>query len=129
MNPRSKSNSPASSKRPALALTLGLTGVFLVLGFCSHARTNPHLAWTFAGVSACLLCWQWVLFQRSRSKSPGLAWEFVAVRSHYVQALVQLSIYAYWGWYWRNVYGEMPLILPKSCFSMCLTGCCVGRGV
>jgi hypothetical protein len=51
MNPRSISRPPASSKRAALALPLVLTGVFLALGFCSHARTNPHLAWIFAGGS------------------------------------------------------------------------------
>jgi len=116
VNPRSISPALAPSKRASLALPLVLTGVFLALGFCSRARTNTHLAWTFAGVAACLFCWQWALFQRSGSKAPGLAWEFVAVRAHYVQALVQLSIYAYWGWYWRNVYYEAPLILAQVAF-------------
>ena len=106
----------APSKRVALLLPVGLTLVFLALGFCSRARTNPHLAWTFAGVAAALGCWQWALFQRSASKAAGLAWEFVPVRSHYVQALVQLTIYAYWGWYWRNVYAEAPLILAQVAF-------------
>jgi hypothetical protein len=95
MSPPCASPSPASSKCAALALTLVLTGVFLALGFCSHARTNPHLAWTFTSVATCLGCWQWALFQRSGPKAPGLAWEFVAVRAHYVQASVQLIIYAY----------------------------------
>jgi TPR repeat protein len=33
-----------------------------------------------------------------------------------VQALVQSSIYAYWGWYWRPVYEEVPLILSQVAF-------------
>ena len=107
---------PAFSQRAVLALPLVLTGVFLALGFCSRARTNPHLAWTFATVAAGLGSWQWALFQRSGSKASGLACEFVVVRAHYVQALVQLSIYAYWGWYWRNVFDEMPLILAQVAF-------------
>jgi TPR repeat protein len=88
----------------------------LNLGFCSRARSDPHLAWTFVGVAAGLGIWQWALFRRFGPKTPAPAWEFVAVRAHYVQALVQLSIYAYWGWYWRNVYAEVPLILAQIAF-------------
>ncbi len=109
-------HSPAPRTRRALALPLALTAVFMALGFISRARTNPHLAWTYGGVAAFLLCWQGVLFMRAGRNGSGLAWEFVAVRSHYVQALVQLSIYVYWGWYWRNVYEEAPLILSQVVF-------------
>jgi len=107
---------PTPGTRIALALPLVLTGVFLALGLASRARTNPHLAWTFAGVAAGLLGWQLALFLRPTRKPAGFAWEFVAVRSHYVQALVQSTIYAYWGWYWRNVYAEVPLILSQVAF-------------
>lgn len=35
----------------------------------------------------------------------------VALRPHhYVQALCQLAVFAYWGWYWRPVY-DMPVLL------------------
>jgi len=107
---------PAKSKRAALAVPLVLTGVFLALGFCSRARTNAHLGWTYVGVAAFLLCWQWLLFRRSGPKAAGYALEPVVVRTHYVQALMQTSIYAYWGWYWRNVYAEIPLILSQVAF-------------
>jgi TPR repeat protein len=114
MSSRIATNSPGQGTRKALALPLVLTGVFLALGYFSRARTNSHLAWTYAGVAAFLLCWQLALFLRSQAS--GFAWEFVAVRSHYVQALVQLSVYVYWGWYWRNVYAEAPLILSQVVF-------------
>jgi TPR repeat protein len=110
------SSSSARGTRKALALPLILTVVFLALGFLSRARTNPRLAWTFAGVAAFLLCWELALFLWLGRKESGFKWEFVAVRSHYVQALVQLSFYVYWGWYWRNVYGETPLILSQVVF-------------
>ena len=93
-----------------------LTGLFLLVGFLSRARTNTHLAWTFAGVAGGLLCWQFVLLCRSKQKGIGFKWEFVAVRSHYIQAMLQLAIYIYWGWYWRNVYAEAPLILSQLIF-------------
>ncbi len=109
-----KSQMPATRKM--LALPLALTGVFLALGFISRARTNSHLAWTYAGVAAFLLCWQLALFLRSGRKASGFAWEFMAVRAHYMQALAQLSIYVYWGRYWQNVYPEIPLILSQIAF-------------
>ncbi len=115
-------SSPAATKprapgtRKALALPLALTAVFLALGFIFHARTNSRLAWTYGGIAAFLLCWQLALFLRAGRKGTGLAWEFVPVRAHYVQALVQLSVYVYWGWYWRNVYAEGPLILSQVVF-------------
>ncbi len=107
-------NTPGPQTRNALALPFVLTGVFLALGFFFRARTNHHLALTYAGLAACLLCWQLVLFLRSGRT--GFALEFVPVRSHYVQALVQFSIYVYWGWYWREVYAEAPLILSQVVF-------------
>ena len=109
-------DSPVRRMRIAQLLSLVLTGVFLALGFASHARTNLHLAWTFCGVAAFLLCWQLALFVQSQRKGLEFKWEFVAVRSHYMQALVQLAIYVYWGWYWRKVYGEFSLILSQVAF-------------
>src|SRR5580765_198553 len=101
---KAAANSPAHQSRNILALPLILTGLFLVLGFISRARTNSHLAWTYFGVAAFLLCWQLVLFLGSKRKGIVFGWEFAAVRSHYVQAAVQMPIYAYWGLYWPRVY-------------------------
>src|SRR5882762_6480469 len=109
---------PAAADRPvthrsrqALIFPFALTLAFLALGFASHARTNSRLAWTFVGVAAVLMAWQGYLYLLSKRNGLAFGWEFAAVPSHYVQATVQFSIYAYWGWYWRNVYAEAPLIL------------------
>lgn len=110
------SPAPSASRRKALLLQLAFTGLFLALGFCSRARTNPHLAWTFLGVAAGLGCWQWLLFRRSQSAARTLSWEFAVQRSHYVQALLQFAIYGYWGWYWPDVFAEVPLILSQIAF-------------
>jgi TPR repeat protein len=102
--------------RQALAFPFAATVVLLVLGFASGAATNSRLAWTFGGVAGVLLAWQGCLYALSKRRGQTFAWEFVATPSHYVQASVQFAIYAYWGWYWRNVYTEAPLILAQVAF-------------
>jgi TPR repeat protein len=122
MTPATTVNSPASHTRKALLLTLILTGVFLTLGLVSPGRNNPRLIGTFYVITALLLCWQCFLFFRAGQNSSGFKWEFVPVRSHYVQAMVQFTIYVYWGWYWRNVYLEIPLIFSQLAFLYIIDG-------
>ena len=45
-----------------------------------------------------------------------LTYEFVPRRVHWVQMIMHSSVYAYWGWYWREVYHEIPLILSQVAF-------------
>ena len=42
-----------------------------------------------------------------------LTYEFVPRRVHWVQMIMHSSVYAYWGWYWREVYHEIPLIAAQ----------------
>ena len=116
MSPQPNTHSPEHRVGRPLAMLLLMTGVFLALGFISRGRTNPHLVWTFCGVAGFLVGWQLVLFLLTGRNKPGFQWEFVPVRSHYVQATVQFAIYVYWGWYWREVYAEAPLILSQVVF-------------
>jgi len=102
--------------RGAMGVALALTLVFLALGWVSPARTNRHLLLTFGAAGAALLCWQWALWARAGRRGWGFPMERVAVKSHYVQASVQFCLYAYWGWKWRKVYEEAPLILAQVAF-------------
>ena len=36
---------------------------------------------------------------------------------HWVQALVQVAVFAYWGWFWRPVYDFVWLLLAKLAFA------------
>ena len=122
MTPVAAVNPPVPRTRKALLLTLFFTAIFLALGLVYPGRANPRLAWTFFTITALLLVWQGALFFRAGGKSRGFAWEYVPVRSHYVQASVQFAIYVYWGWYWRNVYTEFPLILAQVAFLYAFDG-------
>jgi hypothetical protein len=102
--------------RKALILPFTFTLIFVALGFASPARSNPHVVWTFIGIGAFLLGWELKMFLSHDRNAGAFQWEFVPMRSHYIQALVQFSVYAYWGWYWRDVYHEAPLILSQVAF-------------
>ena len=62
------------------------------------------LAWSFWGACIALLLWQLTLF--ISATRAGESHEFsIALRpQHYIQAMVQISLYAYWVYYWRPVY-------------------------
>ena len=58
----------------------------------------------------CVLWWSLVRTGRT------LTYEFVPRRVHWVQMIMHSSVYAYWGWYWREVYHEIPLIIAQVVF-------------
>lgn len=91
------------------AFTLG----FLAFTFFPPVRGNPRLEWTFYGVAAAVFTWQVILWAVVRTRQQTLRMEFVPVASHWVQACVQFSIMLYWGWFWREVYAELPLIASQ----------------
>jgi hypothetical protein len=96
---------------------LVLTGVFSLSMLMPRVRENPHLLRTFQGVAAFLVAWTVVLWALARKRTEGFPIEFATpLKSHYIQACVQLTIYSYWGYYWRNVYAEAPLILAQFVF-------------
>jgi len=106
---------PRWQRYPGVAL--GLTALFAAFTLLPRVRDNPRLSWSFLGGAACLLAWESILWLRARRRPRSFPIDFVpGVKSHYVQASVQLCIYAYWGWYWRDVYAEAPLILAQLVF-------------
>ena len=94
---------------------LGLTCGLALLSFVPRVQDNPVLTRSFWGVAALLLVWQVALFQRSKSVGRSLRTELRP--QHYVQALVQLALFAYWGWYWRPVYDFAWLLAAQLVFA------------
>ena len=96
-----------------LAMSLALAAFLLM----PRVQANPGLAWAFAGASAGLLAWTAALTGARRRLPQLFRIELVPLRKqHYIQSSVQLCVYAYWGWYWRDVYHQAPLILAQLVF-------------
>lgn len=97
-----------------LAPTLGL----LVLSLLPRIQSNQVLARSFWGATAVLLLWQAVLFLRMKQAGRPPSLVLAGPRAqHYVQAMCQLSVYAYWGWYWRPVYDYAWLLVAQLAFA------------
>ena len=103
-------------RQSLLVLPLGLILALLAMIFVPPVRDNPRLVGAFCAAGGGLLVWLMVLFFQSRSKGRRLELVFVPIKSHYIQACLHFSIYSYWGYYWRNVYAEAPLILAQVIF-------------
>jgi hypothetical protein len=98
------------------ALPLTLTVLLCALAFLTPARSNPILVRTFCGVGIGLLLWQLILLFWAVRSGRRMTLEFVPTKAHYIQAILHLSIFAYWGFYWRNVYSEAHLIAAQIVF-------------
>ena len=89
----------------------------LSISLVPRVQAHPVLAQSFWGAAAALLAWQAALFLlRGRENAPPEI-ETVLRPQHYVQAAVQLSVFAYWGWHWRPVYDHAWLLAGQILFA------------
>ncbi len=101
---------------PALFM-LGLLGI----SFVPRVAGIPILASSFHAAFALLAIWYAALLWRSRLRRRLLEVEFNVVRTHYVQAIVQSSIYLYWATAWPFIAGQFVLIAGQWCFAYACT--------
>ena len=108
---------PAPSARRVFCLPLALTVGLVLLSFVPRVHDNPVLTRSFWGAALALLVWQVTLFARLKRASVGRSFRTELRPQHYVQAMVQLAVFAYWGWYWRPVYDLAWLLVAQLAFA------------
>lgn len=96
-----------------IVAALGLGGLVLL----PRVSGNSALVGSFLGAAAVLLIWSSVLALRlvGKRQTPGV--QLVIHREQWIQALVLLAIYLYWGWYWRPVYDYAILLVAQLLFA------------
>jgi hypothetical protein len=104
-------------RNPLVWLPLAPILLLLALSSLPQVRSNPRLAWSFWGAATLLLGWQLGLAYRSIRRGRERSFRLHPAPAHYVQAMVQLCIFAYWGWYWRPVYEFAALIAAQLAFA------------
>jgi TPR repeat protein len=106
----------SANKIPPLGLAFALSMLLGCFAFLPIVNSNPRLMWSVLGASGALpLLLVFVNWQVARS-GRNLSYEFLPKPVHYVQLAMHLSIYAYWGWYWREVYHQASLIIAQIIF-------------
>ena len=110
---QSKHSTDVKRPFPPLWFPALLTLIFAAFTLLPRVSENPHLRASFlvaAGLLLAGLCALWWSVVRT---GRTLTYEFVPRRVHWVQMIMHSSVYAYWGWYWREVYHEIPMILAQ----------------
>ena len=98
-------------------LPLSLTFGLLIISFVPRVQSNLILTASFWAAVAGLLAWQGVLYLNFR-KTPDPHVLEVRLRSqHYLQALVQLTVFMYWGYFWQPVYDHAWLLIGQLLFA------------
>lgn len=105
-----------ANKIPPLRLAFALTLLFGCFAFLPAVNDNPRLLWSVLGAVAALFLLLIFLIRQVVRSGRKLRYEFLPKPVHYVQLTMHLSIYAYWGWYWREVYHQAPLIIAQIVF-------------
>ena len=101
---------------PPLWLPALFTLIFAGFTLLPRVDANPHLKASFLAAAGLLLAGLCALWWSVRRTARTLTYEFVPRRVHWVQMIMHSCVYAYWGWYWREVYHELPLIAAQVAF-------------
>ena len=99
-----------------LWLPILLAFVLCLFAFALRTRSAPILPFSIIGAAAALLAYAAVVRQRTIDAGRALTLEFAPKTAHWVQLIMHSCIYGYWGWYWPQVFEEIPLILAQIVF-------------
>lgn len=114
--PQAESTQESKPRFPPLWLPALLTLVFAGFALLPRIHANPKLNASILGSAAVLLAGLCALWWSVNRSGRTLTYQFVPRRVHWVQMIMHSSVYVYWGWYWREVYHEVPLILAQVAF-------------
>jgi hypothetical protein len=90
--------------------------LFACFAFLPRVNAIPRLLWSFLAAATGLFLLLFFVWRQVQRRGRTLHYEFLPRPVHYVQLVMHSSIYAYWGWYWREVYHQIPLIIAQIVF-------------
>jgi hypothetical protein len=109
-------NQPVLRQYPLKSLFFiptGLILLFFALSLTSRVQSNDTLLYTFWGISGFLALFYIIttIIQLQKDKTASIL--IIIAKPHYVQMIMHLCIFIYWGWYWPQVYDQFILILAQ----------------
>lgn len=120
-NSATKGDSLRSSSNGVLWLPFTLIVLFGSFPiFVPRAAENPHIPESFWAAGVALLLLFLMLVGQVIRSGRVLCYQIVLNKVHYVQLMMHTCVYAYWGWYWREVYDYIPLLIGQILFAYVL---------
>jgi TPR repeat protein len=116
MATRHKSKQLLGNRIAPLQLAFALDVLLACFTFLPTVNANARLVWSVLSAAGILLVFLFFLRRQVVRTGRRLHYEFLAKPVHYVQLTMHTSIFAYWGWYWREVYHQIPLIIAQLVF-------------
>jgi Na+-translocating ferredoxin:NAD+ oxidoreductase RnfD subunit len=107
---------PAASLR-ILLLPLAFTAGLLALTVLPRLQRSDALLWSFWSAGAVLLAWLALIAVRAIKDGAPSIYLAPPRPQHYIQACCHLTVYAYWGYFWRPVYDFAPLLVGQLLFA------------
>lgn len=96
---------------------LMVDGALFVAGGYFGYMGRTSLSLSILGVAILLAGCQWLLFDCLRVTSEQVRIERNIKQPHYIQSLLQITLYCYWGLYWDEVKTYAPLIAVQIAFA------------
>jgi len=100
----------------AFALNAAFVVGLLVLSQLPVLDARPVVRSSTVWAALALLAWSAMLFGVVR-RGQTMTLELLPRRQHYLQACQQGLVLLYWGYYWREVYHAVPLIVAQLLFA------------
>ena len=100
-----------------LALPLVFTAGLLALTLLPRLQRSQDLLWSFWGTGAILLVWLALIAVRAMKEGAPSIYLAPPRPQHYIQACCHLTVYAFWGYFWRPVYDFAPLLVGQLLFA------------
>ncbi len=108
--------SPGQAVLLPWAFIAGLAGLGLLVRLGGTARA-AFVSQSMLGAAGLLLVWTAALYVTARRSGRTLSLQVVLFKGHWVQALTQVALYSYWGWYVPDIRVYWPLLLAQLLFA------------
>ncbi len=105
------------SSLQSLWFPLLLAAALITVSLNPRIQQNPTLTWSFWAAAVFITTWLGMLFFRLRQSGESRSYEIGLRPQHYIQAMVQCSLFLYWGFYWQPVYEHFWLLVGQLLFA------------
>jgi len=110
-------NMPVIAGKHLLKIPSIFTLALFLLSFTSRVQSNDVLIYSFWASCLALLAWQGWLLKHCATQKTEKSFIVALKPQHYIQAMVQLSVYVYWGMNWQPVKDHAVLLIAQIMFA------------